>query len=461
VQTLSPNVNPTADPTFRRNQLRKAYERFVESGEVPSEIGRTIADSWRRCRNAGVDPERTLAPVQLTDEKLRSYRENHRLATVVPVLRKVLGSVAEDGRYLMAVTDADARLLWVEGHPVLRRRAERMNFVEGASWAETDAGTNAPGTAIAAKEPVQIFTAEHYSHIVQQWTCSAAPICDPITREVLGVVDITGGDHLESPASRALVHASALAAEGELLRQHLSSAPRDGTAAHEKLEGARLEVLGRDTGVLTLGTRRYHLTRRHSEILAILVQHPDGLTSEQLGLELYGEDAKSTTLRAEMVRLRRLLTREVVDSRPYRLRIPASVDFVEIQRLVREGSVAEALRRYRGPLLPQSQAPGIEDERRRVEQQVRAGLISTAHPMLLERWLRTPWGRDDRQLWQLLARTGHEPIRSIAVAEARRLAGPSAPPVMGQGRGDATAAFRRLHTQAGPGSPSRVPNRRR
>jgi transcriptional regulator of acetoin/glycerol metabolism len=112
----------------------------------------------------------------------------------------------------MAVGDADARLLWVEGHPVLRRRAERMNFVEGAAWEERWAGTNAPGTAMALNRPVQIVAAEHYCHVVQPWTCSAAPIRDPHTHDVLGFVDLTGGDHLGTPVSLALVRAVALAA---------------------------------------------------------------------------------------------------------------------------------------------------------------------------------------------------------------------------------------------------------
>jgi transcriptional regulator of acetoin/glycerol metabolism len=78
------------------------------------------------------------------------------------VLRQLVGTAADDGDHLMAVSDAAGRLLWVEGHRVARARAEKMNFIEGAWWDEAHAGTNAPGTALALDHEVQIFATEHF-----------------------------------------------------------------------------------------------------------------------------------------------------------------------------------------------------------------------------------------------------------------------------------------------------------
>ncbi len=420
--TLSPNLPADADADDRVAPLRTARERFLESGQAPGHVRCPVADSWRRCRRAGVDPDRAMAPVQLTDGELGAYRDDHPLAAVLPLLRELLADIAVDSRHVMAVADADARLLWVEGHPELRRRAESMNFVEGAAWAERHAGTNAPGTAVASGRPVRVFTAEHFSHHVQPWSCAAAPIRDPHSGALLGVVDVTGGDDVGSPASLAFVRASALAAEGELRRRRPGPGCDAAAEAAEPPTAGRLEVMGRDDGLMTLGARQLRLSRRHAEIMALLAQRPDGLTAERLSGDLYGAGAKPTTLRAEMVRLRRLLPDDILDSRPYRLRIPVSVDCDEIRDLVHGGSVAEAVQRYRGPLLPHSQAPAIEEERSRVEQQVRAALIGRPDPDLLERWLDTPWGRDDAELWQLLAGTARTATtRAIAEAEVRRL----------------------------------------
>ena len=421
--SASPNLGPGPDPAARIAPLRRAHERFVHSGEVTG-VRTVVADSWRRCRDGGVDPGRTVAPVQLDGAELRSHRERSPLVELRPLFRELLGRIATEARHLMAVGDASARLLWVEGHPVLRRRAEHMNFVEGAAWDERAAGTNAPGTAIALTRPVQITAAEHFCEVVQPWTCSAAPIRDPHTREVLGFVDLTGGDQLGTTVSLSLVRATALAAEGELARLRAArptGAPSP-TPGSTEAGVAHLELLGLDTAHLGVGTQQLRLSRRHSEILALLAESPDGVTGEQLGMQLYGDEANPITLRAEMVRLRRLLGDELLASRPYRLRRPVCADFVELAQLLENGAVAEAFRRYRGPVLPPSEAPGVEQLRRRVERQVRAGLLSAADPGLLLRWTRTSWGRDDLEVWEALARTAPAgAVRSLAVREARRL----------------------------------------
>jgi hypothetical protein len=408
------------DPVSRIRNLRRAHERFLTSGETPASVRQIVATSWHRSVRAGVDPARDRAPVQLADSDLRTYRDQHPLAPVLPVFRALLGGIAAEARHLMVVGDANGRLLWVEGHSSLLRRAERMNFVEGADWDERRVGTNAPGTALVTREAVQIFAAEHFSSIVQPWTCAAAPVHDPRTQELLGVIDITGGDYLGGPSSLALVRATALAAEGELLRlRDPTDLPQPGS---RRDDGWRLEVLGRDEGVLTVDGRQRRLSRRHSEILTVLVQRPEGLSGERLCLELYGDEANPITLRAEIVRLRGLLGTGVLGSRPYRLLAPVSADFTDVLRQLDQGSVADALGRYRGPLLPTSEAPGIEHIRRHIEQHVRAAVIASADPGLLTRWTGMPWGGEDLELWERLVTVAPAgATRTLAQAEVRRL----------------------------------------
>ena len=55
-------------------------------------------------------------------------------------------------------------LLRIQGDERLRNRAaDEMNFIEGAPWSESGAGTNAIGTAVAAQYAVQVFAAEHFT----------------------------------------------------------------------------------------------------------------------------------------------------------------------------------------------------------------------------------------------------------------------------------------------------------
>ncbi|QLQ39392.1 helix-turn-helix domain-containing protein [Micromonospora robiginosa] len=400
-----------ADPAERIAQVGAAHEAFLNAGTATGRVRDVVRRSWER--SARLDPEAT-APVDLTDDALDSYRAAHPLARVLPLFRDLLGGIAQDGAHLMAVCDAGGRLLWVEGHPGVLRHAERMNFVPGARWDEAHAGTNAPGTALAVDHSVQIFATEHFVRPVQRWTCAAAPIHDPVTGLLLGAVDITGGDHLASPQSLALVRATARAAETFLA----AAAPAAPTGPH-------VAALGRDEAELRLGGRRVRLGRRHSELLVLLLHHPEGRTGEQLGLDLYGDDRlHPVTLRAEMSRLRRALGEELLDSRPYRLRGPVRADFLDVTELLERGDPAAALRAYPGPLLPASDAPGVARLRRLVDGQVRAAVLAGADPGLLAAWTATPAGADDLTAWQALARAlpPGAPRRPLAVARARQLA---------------------------------------
>jgi hypothetical protein len=394
-----------ADPYERSDALRLAHEAFVTSGTVSAPVREVVAESWRRSARL-VGPE-TIAPVDLADADLEAYRGEHPLARVMPLMRDLLGGVAHDGAHLLAVCDADGLLLWVEGHAGVRKLVENMNFVAGARWDEVHAGTSAPGVALATDHAVQIFGAEHFSRRVQPWTCAAAPIHDTETGEILGAVDITGGNHLASPQSLALVQATARAAEAEL------ATLRPGRPGNRAL----LRALGRDEAILDVGGARHRLGRRHSEILVLLAAHPEGLSNERLAWELYGERLiNPVTLRAELSRLRQLLGR-LFQSRPYRLTEPMTADFHFVTDMVRGGSIGAALRSYPGPLLPGSESPGILNLRGQLDDLVRDAVLHAGDNAMLERWATSPSGEDDLEAWEsLLAGTPAGSPRHVRVA---------------------------------------------
>ncbi|MFI9076463.1 GAF domain-containing protein [Streptomyces sioyaensis] len=398
-----------ADPVERSRTVRRAHAAFLADGTVAPPVRQVVADSWRRSANAHAAAD-GAAPIELDEPALGAYRDGHPLAPAMPVFRELLGSFAQDGAHLLAVCDPQGRLLWVEGHRGVRRSAERMNFVVGARWDERHAGTNAPGTALAADHAVQIFAAEHYNRQVQRWTCAAAPLHDPRTGRLLGAVDITGGDHLASPHSLALVQATARAAEAHL-------------AAGVPEWGVCLSALGRDEALLVVDGERLRLGRRHSEILVLLAEHPEGLTGDQLSVLLYGERAvRPVTLRAELSRLRQLVG-TLLHSRPYRLSRPVETDVRTVEGALAAGEVHSALAAYRGPLLPLSEAPGIQRLRGALEDRTRCALLGAHDPGLLREWSRTPWGEDDLTIWEALvdALPERSPARAAPMARADRL----------------------------------------
>jgi hypothetical protein len=399
------------DPAERIRQVGRAHERFLTGKQIP-QVRSVVAESWRRSAAQLPGPDST-APIELSDGDLEAYRSAHPLARVLPIFRDLLGGLAEDGDHLMAVCDAHGRLLWVEGTVPMLNGAEAMNFVPGARWDEAHAGTNAPGTSLAVDHPLQIFATEHFSRPVQRWTCAAAPIHDPATGRLLGAIDVTGGDHLANPHSLALVRATALAAEAFL-----------GTHGQPAGDLARVATLGRDEALLTIGGKRVRLGRRHSELLILLLLHPEGRTGDQLGFDLYADDLNPVTVRAELSRLRRILGPELLDSRPYRLRVEADADFVAVTRLLERGRVAQALEAYAGPLLPASDAPGVIRLRRLLDGQMRAAILASHDRALLAAWVQSPWGADDLELWESYAATlpPTSPALPLAISRVDQLA---------------------------------------
>ncbi|MGH8859921.1 MAG: GAF domain-containing protein [Jatrophihabitantaceae bacterium] len=400
--------------------VHHAHSQFLESGRIGADVRDLVADSWRFSRDAGVDADDAAVPIAVRGDQLCDYREAHPLSRVFPLLYDVLGRAAEECDSVMAVGDAHGQLLWVCGRPNVIDRAARINFVEGAVWDEGHAGTNAPGTALRLDQPLQILASEHFVRTVQPWTCAAAPIHDPTTQAILGIVDVTGTEAVASPQTLAMVRAAARMAEAELGR--LAAVGGAGELWRPAAPVA-VEALGRPDCQLTLGGRRMRLSPRHSEIVVILVDHPDGLTGDQLAIELYPDEVSASTMRAELTRLRALLGGELVDSRPYRLRKELSCDWLTVSRAIEAGRPGEALRAYRGPLLPHSDAPGVIERRERIERQLRAAVLATGEVDLMAAWTRSRWGADDLGMWRRQSQLAPEgsPLHAIAAIEVQRL----------------------------------------
>lgn len=360
-----------------------------------------VAESWLRSAAAGVGVERLEAPITLPGGVLRDYREAHPLARAFPAIDDVLGQMVRDSDAIMAVADEQGQLLWVCGDQRALRRGESIGFVEGSNWDERLAGTNAPGMALVLGRPVSVNGQEHFRRSVRQWSCAATPVFHPVTRRLLGVIDITGGAEIVGPATLAALRATARLAEAEVAQDHRLphlDVPRSGRLV-------RLESLGRPEALLSVhdrssSPRHTRLSPRHSEILVLLASAPNGLSGDELMTLLYEEDVTASTLRAEVNRLRSLVGEELLRSRPYRLAAEVSGDWLDVETSLLGGNVADAVRGYRGPMLPRSVAPGVVRLREGLSSTLRHAVLATADPQLMATWTRASWGADDYDMWQ-------------------------------------------------------------
>ncbi|QVT79262.1 Acetoin dehydrogenase operon transcriptional activator AcoR [Nocardioides aquaticus] len=383
-----------------------------------------VAESWHRSHQAGVDADLSEARTWMERREVLDYRAGHILAPVYPLIFDVLGRAAVQTDCVLAVSDGQTRLLWVAGRPGVKRQAESIRFVEGTDWAEDRIGTNALGTSIRLDDAVHINSREHFATSVKDWSCAAAPIHHPETDAVLGVVDVTGTGIIDTPQTLAMVKATARMAESELgrlliLRRAL--APEPNPDAERPL--LKLTGLGRPDLQVEWGERTGRLSRRHSDIVAVLAEQPDGVSGEQLSLAVYDEDIQPSTMRAQMTRLRGILGAGFLHSRPYRLEVAIQTDWGDVVAALRGRRLDEAVRLYKGPLLPASDAPGVVEQRNVLERELTQALLTSHSADLLASATRSRWASENLELWerqtQLLPRDS--PLWAASLSQVHRL----------------------------------------
>lgn len=366
----------------RRREALSAWTTFVEEGDRAAPLVRPeILDSW--ARSASVDRGVVRAP--LADEsETNAFWQGSPLQIAVERVEEELRRTAEDGDLVLAVTDADTRVLWTYGGRVMRRKAETVNFVPGGRWDDRSVGTNALDLANRLDRPAMVFSAEHYAPIVHNWVCWAAPVHDPVSGTKLGVLDISTTWERTHPIGLATARVLARLVEQALPRTDMYVTEK--AALDETSEpGLVLSVLG--TAEARVDGQRLLLNRRQSEILALLALHPEGLSLEQLHALLYGDHAVTfSTLKAEVSHLRHALAGQLA-SRPYRLLMPIATDVDHVLTLLRRGNVAAAVEAYGGDLLPGTESPGLVQMGEYVAVAVREALLADPQPDAVLRYI--------------------------------------------------------------------------
>lgn len=208
-------------------RLLKGVRAAALAGDRPPAAPRPeIAESWRRMMAGGVHPDRDSRSRMLSLSETEERRQTSPLRDLLPVLREGLLPALDEALHIMVVADADGRLLWREGHSSILRNADRLGFGVGAHWDESVVGTNGVGTALVARRPVQVFSAEHFVSSHHDWTCAGAPVRDPRDGSLLGVLDVSGPLATMHPATLTWVSSVARLAERELRVRHLESLER-------------------------------------------------------------------------------------------------------------------------------------------------------------------------------------------------------------------------------------------
>lgn len=240
VVSPEPAVPAGDDPRRYARLLADVYNATMAGEKLPARPREVIGQSWDRVRDVGLNPETGILDGPLDAAQLEGRRAGSGLLEILDDLTRGLDMLIADGDNILVVADADGRVLWRSGVNRVLAKADSLGFVLGANWSEGMVGTNAIGTALASRRAVQVFSAEHFVRSHHSWTCAGAPIRDPRTDEVLGVVDVSGPAATIHPTTVALVDAVAKLAEARLRELHRRSLDQLRTVAAPML--ARMGV---------------------------------------------------------------------------------------------------------------------------------------------------------------------------------------------------------------------------
>jgi transcriptional regulator of acetoin/glycerol metabolism len=179
-------------PAFTES-INTARRRFFDSGSEPlGLVSDTILASWRRCRQQGlVAADRpSVAPIER--HALGALQERHEALRRMcrPELEALYASANHAGS-IVVLTAPDGFILDALGNADFLDKAARVALRPGVPWSEASIGTNAIGTALFERRPIEVRGGEHFYAPHRVLSCSASPIFDP-HGQVVGVLDLSG-----------------------------------------------------------------------------------------------------------------------------------------------------------------------------------------------------------------------------------------------------------------------------
>jgi transcriptional regulator with XRE-family HTH domain len=210
MSSLVTPLDSLSDVEAVRRSLSIQRDRFLTTtlsvdsfspADQPRALRPRILRSWKRSHDLQVaaDRKEALRVVEGSVDFAIAHPAQERLLDVSSSILTHLANTFAGTGYAVVLTDGAGTILGIRCDPDMRRKLERIAFEPGAAWDEASAGTNAIGTALTDDRPLQLMAAEHYCDGWQDLTCTAAPIHNPDTGEIVGVLDITGDYRLVRP----------------------------------------------------------------------------------------------------------------------------------------------------------------------------------------------------------------------------------------------------------------------
>lgn len=182
-------------PQLADSELVSRLQDLMTSGNFDhSGLEPEIAESWKRSHASAVDRYGGI-PGYLSPTEDESSRPFELEDIVIPVMVNTYKSLKGNGFQIIL---ADENGLVLESFPP-------QKTLWFSNWNEDLIGTNAIGTAIKIKKPLQISGAEHYCYDLRSLTSSAVPIFDP-QGAIIAVLALIGPKYEDHSRVLSMLH---------------------------------------------------------------------------------------------------------------------------------------------------------------------------------------------------------------------------------------------------------------
>lgn len=210
----------------QQQQTQQAFQRFTRAQNshnpaILANIRPSVAQSWQRSKENGINPEWLATPSRLNAQALQAQYVQHNLLLTAakPVWQQISNDFGKHSQHLTVLTTPQGDILHTQGNTQLMTAAEQIGLSPAGEWQEQHCGTNAIGTALRTHSPIQILGQEHYCQGMKQWSCSAAPIYYPGHNILMGILDLSSlASHHHPNHLRQAIHYASLI-EGYLFLQ--------------------------------------------------------------------------------------------------------------------------------------------------------------------------------------------------------------------------------------------------
>ncbi len=255
-----------------QERLKVAWESFIHNEEYDYSFMRPeVLASWERSREAGVDPLGMNTALLNEVELEERIRTNQELIDIVhPYVENLYSIVSKGSGFYILFCDKDGYILDLVGDDdIIEHGKTHSLLVIGANRGESTVGTNAIGTCIVDKKPIQLWNEEHYKSRHKDYVCSGAPFFDK-DGNVLGCLAITGRYQDVHPHTLGMVTSAVDGISKELRIRE----------AYDKIEhisAQRNSIIESMTSGLMLLNQSFHITHVNNVALQML-----GLQSDKI-----------------------------------------------------------------------------------------------------------------------------------------------------------------------------------